>query len=188
MEPVTLRTARFVLSAPRASDIDAVYVACQDADIQRYTTVPAPYTMDDATGFVNDYVPQAWRDDIEYVFGIRLNEEAPLVGVISWQRARGFVGYWLAAPERGRGIMSEALGGVVEWVLRDGGVDSVRWSARVGNIGSAVVAQRAGFRWIGEGPCEVNDREGQHPWGWHAVLHRDDLGSVQSRREWPVLT
>jgi len=53
------------------------------------------------------------------------------------------------------------------------------------------VAQRAGFRWFrwsGERPCVVTDREGQHPWGWHATLRREHLGSVQSASDWPVLT
>ena len=52
MEPVTLRTARLELSIPVDTDVDAIYDACQDPDIQRYTTVPSPYGRQDAVGFV----------------------------------------------------------------------------------------------------------------------------------------
>ena len=187
MEPIILRTSRFVLSALRASDIDAIHAACQDAELQQYTTVPLPYTVDEARAFATEYAPQAWSDGTEYVFGIRQDDAAPLIGVISWQRERGFVGYWLDSHHRGRGVMSEALRALVEWILSQDGVDVVRWEAHAGNVGSAVVAQRAGFRWTGERPCVITDREGQHPWGWHAALRRDDLGSRQPASEWPVL-
>ncbi|MFF8908009.1 GNAT family N-acetyltransferase [Streptomyces olivaceoviridis] len=35
MDPVTLETDRLVLRAFTAADVDAVYEACQDEDIQR---------------------------------------------------------------------------------------------------------------------------------------------------------
>ena len=52
MEPVTLRTPRFELFAPTGDDVDAIHAACQDADIQRYTTVPSPYPRSEAEAFV----------------------------------------------------------------------------------------------------------------------------------------
>lgn len=185
---LTLRTPRFVLSALRASDIDAIHAACQDAELQQYTTVPLPYTVDEARSFATEYAPQAWRDGTEYVFGIRPDDTSPLVGVISWQREGGFVGYWLDSRHRGAGVMTEALRSLGEWILSHEGVDVVRWEAHAGNVGSAAVAQRAGFRWSGERPCVVTDRDGQHPWGWHATLRREHLGSVQPTSDWPVLT
>ncbi len=187
MEPVTLRTARFVLSPPREDDIDAVFAACQDAELQRYTTVPVPYSADDAAAFVGEFVPQAWRDGTEHVFGIRRDVDAPLMGVVSWQRARGAVGYWLDAQHRGRGVMTEAVRGLLDWIFAHDDVELLRWECYTGNVGSATVAQRVGFRWKGEGLCSVVDREGAHPWGWLGELRRDDHGTVQLRSEWPVL-
>ena len=147
MVPTTLslRTPRFVLSALRDSDVEAIYTACQNAELQQYTTVPLPYTLDEARAFATKYAPQAWRDGTEYVFGIRPDETAPLIGVISWQRERGFVGYWLDSRHRGAGVMTEALRSLGEWILSQDGVEVVRWEAHAGNVGSAVVAQRAGF-------------------------------------------
>lgn len=188
MEPATLTTERLVLSVPRASDVDAVFAACQDAELQRYTTVPVPYTRDDAAGFVDDYVPGSWADDTEYVFAVRAADDQ-LRGVVSWQRARGAVGYWMAAQHRGHGYLSEALCAVVDWAFRsDPALETLRWECVAGNLASAGVARAAGFRWVGFGPCVVVDRDGNHPAGWHAVLQRADLGTVQPRSEWPVLS
>lgn len=185
MQPVTLTTPRFVLSTPRASDVDAVFAACTDPELQRFVPVPVPYEREHAEGFVLGMVPAWWRDDVEYVFGIRETADAPLIGVVSWQRELGHVGYWLDAAHRGRGVMTEALHALVDWVFTHD-VDELRWEASAGNVGSAVVAQRVGFRWDGVAPISAV-RPGEDPTGWRAVLRRADLGTVQSREAWPVL-
>ena len=41
-ELATLTTDRLVLRAPREPDIDAIFAACQDTEIQRWTVVPVP--------------------------------------------------------------------------------------------------------------------------------------------------
>lgn len=186
MEPVTLRTARFVLSMPTLSDVDAVFAACQDAELQRYTTVPVPYERSHAEGFVLELVPQWWRDDIEYVFGIRESDEAPLMGVVSWQRERGFVGYWLATGHRGTGVMTEAVSALLDWIFSQDEIDQVRWEAVAGNVGSAIVAQRCGFQWGGIGRIE-HVRPGQEDGGWRAVLTRTDHATGRPGDAWPVL-
>lgn len=186
MEPVTLHTPRFALSMPRAGDVDAVFAACQDAELQQYTTVPVPYEHSHALGFVTELVPQWWRDDVEYVFGIRESDDAPLMGVVSWQRERGFVGYWLAATHRGTGVMTEAVNAVIDWVFSHEEIEEVRWEAVAGNVGSAVVAQRCGFRWDGAGRIE-HVRPGQEDGGWQAVLTRLDHDSGRASEPWPVL-
>jgi RimJ/RimL family protein N-acetyltransferase len=187
MEPVTLRTSRLVLSMPRTADVDAVFAACQDAELQRFVPVPVPYEQSHAIGFVTELVPQWWRDDIEYVFGIRESDDAPLMGVVSWQREHGSVGYWLAAEHRSRGVMTEALGAVVDWVFEQHPPDHVWWEAVEGNVSSAIVAQRCGFRWKGFGRIE-NARPGQETRGWQASLSRSDheVGTLDT--EWPMLT
>jgi len=183
---ITLRTSRLVLAMPRPDDAAAVHAHCQDPELQRYTTVPVPYTTLDAETFVGEYVPQSWHAGTEYVYGIRLREDTALMGVVAWQRERGAIGYWLGAQYRGRGVMTEAVSGLLDWVFSHDIVDELHWEAHAGNIGSAIVAQRAGFRWNGEGPCAVVGRDGLHPWGWHAALRRQDHASELPAEPWPV--
>ena len=188
MKPVVLRTPRLVLSTPVAADAAAVFGHCQDEELQRWTTVPVPYSMADARAFVEEHIPTAWRDGTEAVLAIRPAGASALMGVISWQRRRGFVGYWMGPEHRGHGYMAEALRGLVDWVLSgEHGVTSLRWEAVAGNRGSAHAARAAGFRWAGEAPCDVVDRDGAHPPGWHAVLRREHLGTVEALERWPVL-
>lgn len=188
MKRVVLRTPRLVLSVPVAADAAAVFAHGQDADVQRWTTVPVPYTAEDARTFVEEFVPTGWRDGTEAVLALRPVGGNELMGVVSWQRRRGYVGYWMGPEHRGHGYMAEALRALVEWVLGpEHDVASLRWEARAGNLGSARVARAAGFRWVGSGPCDVVDRSGEHPAGWHAVLRREHLGTVEELERWPVL-
>ncbi|WP_165401381.1 GNAT family N-acetyltransferase [Herbihabitans rhizosphaerae] len=48
MEPVTLRTERPELRPFTPDDADAVYLACQDPDIQRFTPMGKPFLRVDA--------------------------------------------------------------------------------------------------------------------------------------------
>ncbi|WP_206685980.1 GNAT family N-acetyltransferase [Kribbella qitaiheensis] len=48
------------LRAWRPSDAAAVSEACQDEQIQRWTTVPSPYLREHAEGFVGELAPGAW--------------------------------------------------------------------------------------------------------------------------------
>lgn len=189
MRPVVLRTPRLVLSTPVAADAPTVYEHCQDAALQHWTTVPVPYTMADARAFVEEFVPQQWALGSECVLALRRSGvPGDLLGVVSWQRARGAVGYWLGAAHRGHGYMAEALRGLVDWVFGpEHDVDHLRWECYAGNLGSAHAARAAGFRWVGFGPCALPDRSGAHPDGWHGELRREHLGTVEELQRWPVL-
>jgi RimJ/RimL family protein N-acetyltransferase len=51
MEEVELCDDRLYLRPPRLGDAGQIYAACQDAEIQRWTTVPSPYSRADAEMF-----------------------------------------------------------------------------------------------------------------------------------------
>ncbi|AMM21759.1 hypothetical protein AX769_18410 [Frondihabitans sp. PAMC 28766] len=61
MKPFALESDRLRLEAPRTADIGAIYDACQDAEVQKYTTVPVPYTFQDAQFFVSQVVERVGR-------------------------------------------------------------------------------------------------------------------------------
>src|ERR1700755_2501528 len=42
-----------LLRAPALVDVPAIYEACQDPDIQHFTFVPVPYTVEHARGWVD---------------------------------------------------------------------------------------------------------------------------------------
>ncbi|MFG3350111.1 GNAT family N-acetyltransferase [Streptomyces sp. NPDC048018] len=147
MEPITLTTERLRLRPFTAADADAVYEACQDPDIQRWTTVPSPYARADAELFVTRLVPEGWQQDGEYAFAVEPLDGGPLLAATGLHaRAPGVreIGFWQAREHRGRGYMTEAVGAVARWAFSIG-VHRLLWRAEVGNGPSRAVAERVGF-------------------------------------------
>jgi RimJ/RimL family protein N-acetyltransferase len=58
--PPTLSDGFLRLRAWEPADADAVFAACQDSGIQRWTTVPAPYERHHAVDFVADHAVSQW--------------------------------------------------------------------------------------------------------------------------------
>ncbi|MFE6722210.1 GNAT family N-acetyltransferase [Streptomyces albidoflavus] len=148
MEPITLTTARLTLRALTTADVDAVYRACQDGAIQRWTTVPSPYRRADAEYFVNRVCPEGWQQG-KFTFGaVDTAGHGALVAAIglSMRATRtAELGFWTAAEYRGRGLMTEAVEAVTRWGFTQIPLDRIVWRAEVGNAASRATALRAGF-------------------------------------------
>ena len=61
------------------------------------------------------------------------------------------IGYWMAAPARGHGYLTEAARAVIDFAFDPQGLDLKRleWRAVVGNVASARAARTLGFRYEG---------------------------------------
>jgi RimJ/RimL family protein N-acetyltransferase len=184
-----------VLSPFTPDDADRIYQLCSDPEIARWTTVPSPYPRGAAEQFVAETAP-AWREvadatfstghpGSELVWGIRLAGPDPtpgLWGSIGLKRVGDHqveIGWWLGADARGRGLMRASVAAVLAAAFDSYypiQASAVWWYARPGNHDSALVAQRAGFRWIGlTSPPRLGPV-------WTAVLHPDDPRQPQP---WP---
>ena len=186
MKKVTLRTARLKLSLPGESDVDALFEACQDPDIRRYTTVPSPYERRHAVEFVQR-VAKRWEDGTEQTWAMRDGDT--LAGAIGLYRAGGGaaeIGYWVAPGSRGRGFTAEAARAMVDWAFSTEGLELARieWRAVVGNVASARVARTLGFRFEGTLREALRNGSGDRDDGWIAGLLASDDRTPQS---WPVL-
>ncbi|MET9258175.1 GNAT family N-acetyltransferase [Streptomyces sp. NPDC048182] len=176
MEPLTLTTERLVLRAPGPADTDTVYAACQDPDIQRWTTVPSPYRPEHASGFTGLLVPAGWAGDSMFTLGAFLpsGELAAMTGVTMHAPGVGELGYWCAKEHRGRGYVTEACAALARWVLTERGVDRLEWRAEVGNHASRAVAERLGF--VMEGTLRAGlDNNGVRRDVWIGSLLPSDL-------------
>jgi RimJ/RimL family protein N-acetyltransferase len=80
MEPVTIETERSRAAPFAAADVEAVYAACQDPDIQYYTPVAKPFRQEDAEKFVGETAPEGWASDYDYLLGAFRADEGALVG------------------------------------------------------------------------------------------------------------
>jgi RimJ/RimL family protein N-acetyltransferase len=128
-------------------DVEAVFAACQDPEIARWTTIPQPYRREHAVGFVADSIA-AWQAGRDPTFAIVDRAAAAVVGCIGLRgESHGFeIGYWMAPAGRGRGLTSEAVRLVSHWALRELAAERIGLLVYAGNEASARVAQRAGYR------------------------------------------
>jgi RimJ/RimL family protein N-acetyltransferase len=186
VHPVTLRTERLTLSAPTDADVDAIYAACQDPGIQRYTTLPSPYERSHAEGFIAS-VRTRWADQSEATWAIR--EGGSLAGMIGINGistgGTGEIGYWMTPAFRGRALLTEAARAVIDWGFSDAGpaLQRIEWRAVAGNIASARAARRLGFRFEGVLRGALVNSSGRDD-GWIAGLLPHDERAPQP---WPVL-
>jgi RimJ/RimL family protein N-acetyltransferase len=180
--PVTLTSDRVRLDVPTRLDIAAITAACQDPEVTRWTTVPTPYTEQDARGFVDALVGPGWASGSEMTWAIRSTTSTWLEGVISLRTARRELGFWLAPSGRGRGLMTEAVRLVTDYAFAHGYPD-VYWECYLGNRGSAGVARRAGFSYMGTATGRIPARDGSPALVWHGLLRAD--GSPASDLPWP---
>ncbi|MDI2030015.1 GNAT family N-acetyltransferase [Saccharopolyspora sp. TS4A08] len=124
----------------RSVDAGQVFRACQDPEIQRWTTVPVPYTEAVAEGFV------AGAGD-EPLFAVTECGDDVLgsFGLVAVEGERAEVGCWVAPWARGIGVGEAAGRALARWALGEAGFRRLEWIADVGNGASLRLAARIGF-------------------------------------------
>ncbi|MGC4850051.1 GNAT family N-acetyltransferase [Micromonospora sp. DT15] len=150
MELVEIIEDGVLLRPWRETDAEAVHRACQDPDIQRWTTVPRPYRPEHAHGFVTEMSRKAWAEGTGAPFAVCDPDTGELLGSSGLtsigEDGTGEIGYWTAPWARGRGVMVRATRAVARWSFDTLGLRRLIWQAEVGNHASRLVALRAGFR------------------------------------------
>lgn len=148
--PVEIVQAGLRLRPWRAEDARDVHRACQDPDIQRWTTAPAPYRLAHATDFVTTMASDAWTSGTGAPFAVcdaatgELLASCGLITIDPPTRSAE-IGYWTAPWARGRGVAVRATRAVCRWAFAELGLHRIIWQAEVGNHASRLVALRAGF-------------------------------------------
>lgn len=154
MEPVDITAGRLLLRPPILSDAPDIHAACQDPEIQRWTTVPSPYHESDAQSFVTDVAPEGWRTGRDATFAVcdatsgRLLAMSDL-GHLAIEDGIAQVGFWCAPWARSQGVMTAAVRTLCRWGFEQLGLARIEWYAEAGNLGSRRVAEKAGFTYEG---------------------------------------
>lgn len=183
----TLTDSAVTLRAHRSDDAVGSYEQCQDPLSQQWTTVPVPYTMDDAREFVGRIVPANWADDSDWAFAVEAVDDdgspryAGTVSLRDKGQRRGEIAYGSHPWVRGRGVMERALRLLVEWGFSAQDMRTLIWWANRGNWASRKLAWRLGFSydgmvrqwlpqrghlldaWVGV-LLDTDDRSPSHPW------------------------
>ena len=180
-----LRTDRLLMRPFEAADADAVFIACQDPQIQRWTTVPSPYLREHAEHYTMEYAPRAWAAGAVAAFAVTDAVTGELLASVGLHFDRGRddgiaeIGYWCAAPARGRGIVTEAVATICRWGFETCSVDRVEWYAEVGNAASRRVAEKAGFTIEGTLRRFLQRPDGTRVDAWvGSLVSADEIGQM----------
>ncbi len=136
------------------ADIPDIVAACRDPEIPRWTRVPTSYTRDDAARFLAIAATEAAAGDglALAVCDAARDRLIGTIGLMEIDRERGYgeIGYWTAAPARGRGAATRAVALVRDWAHAELGLCEIEILAHRDNRPSQRVAERAGFADTGE--------------------------------------
>src|SRR6266568_1875673 len=151
-----LETERLRLRPWTDADVPEILKICQDPAVQRWTTVPSPYLLNDAEWYVREYAPKGFATGDEATFGIFVKETGEVAGAIGLMDLTGNpvvktgeIGFWANPQTRGRGYLTEAVREVVRWGFEELAVRRIIWQAYDGNAASRRVAEKAGFTIVG---------------------------------------
>lgn len=136
MQPVKLRDLT-------VEDQEWIFRACQDAEIQRFTLVPRPYTHQHAADFVETQAGEfkVWVVELE-------NQPIGVIGIHSVDNETGdaSIGYWIAPWGRRRGAASKAISLVYKFASDLPNVHRVTAQIATTNLASQTCAERAKFK------------------------------------------
>jgi RimJ/RimL family protein N-acetyltransferase len=136
-----IRTERLTLRPPRPEDAEPVFRGISDWEVLRWLTAPPhPYRLEHAVEFLTTPVGTG---------ALVVEVEGAVAGIVGLHRDRHEpgveLGYWLARPFWGRGLMTEAAAAAVAWHFSR--TDEMLHSGYlVGNSRSAGVLGKLGFR------------------------------------------
>lgn len=159
MTPPTLEEGPFTLRLPRAEDVSWVFHACQDEEIQRFTTVPSPYAPADAIAWVGSAAEQ-WSQGAELRLLVALTESGELLGAaglnLTHGDGRGEIGYWVERDARRRGVAAASVRALERYAAEVLHLEETFLRIVEDNTPSAAVALACGYVSAGTDPTLCN--------------------------------
>jgi len=146
-----LATRRLVLREITATDCDWYLAHFSLPEIVHGQGFAAPADRRAAEGELREYVLDLFADRGGFRWGIALQHDPALIGSIglyAWvdePLAQAELGYDLAPPFWGRGLMSEALDTVLDFAFGPMGLQRVEAKVLTDNARSMRLLERAGF-------------------------------------------
>jgi RimJ/RimL family protein N-acetyltransferase len=172
--PSPLSDGVVVLRPPVPDDVEDMVGWCRDDEVGRWTAnVPVPYERHHA----EEYVVRAQKGrETGTAYSFVIETAGRPVGQLSLRpegSGAADIGFLLAPPARGKGLMSRSLRLLLTWAFDDLGLEVVHWRAIVGNWESRRVAWACGFQVEGRVRGLV-DQRGTRKDGWIGSLRAGD--------------
>jgi RimJ/RimL family protein N-acetyltransferase len=148
--PDSLTDGSIALRPFTLDDVPAVTTACQDPEISKWrASIPWPYKESNARDWIATHAHK-WAHGESAQFAVVSARGGRLLGSFGfhqfdWNQGTAVAQYWIAGPERERGIATRALCLGTDWAFDELGLSQIELMTRIGNIASERVAQKAGF-------------------------------------------
>lgn len=150
--PPTLETERLILRPVTAADATAAFLYASNPAVTRFTLFETHQTIDDGRWFVTDYTRSRYasREPDPFAIVLKADPLKTMVGSVgthwaSQPNGTMELGFSLAEPYWGRGLVAEASRAVIGYVFAEYAVERLQAQVFVGNGASERVCQKLGF-------------------------------------------
>lgn len=185
---IAITTPRLALREFRDEDVEAIWPWVSDPAFPRQMSWAAHVERGETLDYIRGTRSErtegtgiVWAIEHEGHACGCIGLESIVWGRRAWRLDRGELGYWLAPPLWGQGLMTEAVQAVMRFGFEVVGLHKIRVGCLAENDGSRRVIEKAGFRFVGRLEEDVY-RDG----AWHAHLRYElivaDLDDVTSTR------
>lgn len=178
---ISISTERLVLRPFEEADVSAYAEMMNDETVTAWTSVPQPYTEDDARDWITRLAPAERTEGRGIALAVTEFLTQRLVGVVQlrdtdWRVRSSELNYVVAPWARGEGYASEAALATAQWLFNDQRFERIELRTAADNTAAQQVAQKIGC--ISEGVLRgawiARTRNGGNPFGgWIEV--RTDL-------------
>lgn len=160
---LTVETPRLTLRPFTEADVDALFPIVSQRELPRMMSWNAHASREETLAFVRDQAIAgiARNEDLAWA----IEHEGRLCGCIelggiTWHHValrvdRAELGYWLAPPLWGKGLMTEAATAAVRFGFEKLGLHKVTTRCFVDNHASRRVIEKTGFRFVGRAEDDV---------------------------------
>lgn len=173
-----METSRLVLRPFVKEDAQAMFHNwASDPEVTKFLSWPAYQSVGDAYAILNIWVPQ-YSDPTFYQWGIELKEIGQPIGSISVVNQDDRVdmveiGFCIGKKWWGRGIMTEALNAVMEYLFEEVGVQRIEAGHDPNNPASGAVQRKCGLKYEGTLRRSIRSNQGITDKAVHAILKEE---------------
>lgn len=144
-----LQTPRLTLRAVTFDDAEALFRMRTDVEVLKYIDICPPKTVEGVLEWIK-MIHQNHEKNDAIMWAICLQGSTELIGTICFWRIdkanhRAEIGYMLATPHHGNGIMQEALKEALKYVFTNINMHSVEANVHPSNQPSIKLLERNGF-------------------------------------------
>ena len=143
--PPEIRTERLLLRPFRSGDVGDVFAFASDPEWGRYLEVPHPYARRDAEEFVARVTTSHTDEKLRWAI-VHAGKASGFLNLTVESPDAAEVGYGIARPLWGQGLVSEAVAAVITHGFESLGISRIYAFAAVENEASWRVMEKLGMR------------------------------------------